>query len=121
MKLISYNIRGLGGLAKKIEVKRLIQKQKPDLISIQETKMEVVDVNHSATIWGSFDCDFTFSTSIGRSGGLLTIWDNSVLSIQRKYTKENYLILEGEWGEGKHPVIIVNVYAPCDARRKQSL
>lgn len=43
MRLCSYNIRGLGGAAKKQEVRKLIVKQKLDLLCLQETKLENVD------------------------------------------------------------------------------
>ncbi|MCH80823.1 DUF4283 domain protein, partial [Trifolium medium] len=72
-------------------------------------------------MWGDSECDFAFKSSIGRSGGLLTIWNSKKLSIQRKLNKEHMLWLEGEWGEEKKLVNIVNVYAPCDARRKRVL
>lgn len=70
---------------------------------------------------GSPDCEFAFTTSVERSDGLLKIWDNGVFSLQRKYNREHVVILEEEWGEGKHLVIIVSVYAPCKAKRKQIL
>lgn len=43
MKLISYNIRGLGGKVKKKEIQKLVREQKPNMLCVQETKMEVVD------------------------------------------------------------------------------
>lgn len=63
MKLISYNIRGLGGLAKKKEMLNLIRKQKPNLICIQETKMEFINRALCYLMWGSNDFDFAFKLS----------------------------------------------------------
>ncbi|PNX67081.1 cysteine-rich receptor-like protein kinase, partial [Trifolium pratense] len=57
----------------------------------------------------------------GRSGGLLSIWNSKVLSIRRKLIRDHMIWLEGEWGEEKKLVNIVNVYAPCEARRKRAL
>lgn len=34
---------------------------------------------------------------------------------------EHVLWLEGEWGEDKTKVNLVNVYAPCDGRRKATM
>jgi exonuclease III len=121
MKIISYNIRGLGGLAKKNEIQKLIQRQRPVVICIQETKMEVIERSLCNWLWGSDDCDFAFKPSEGRSGGLLTIWNSNIMVIQRKNIMEHAIWLEGEWGGEKKRVNFLNVYAPCDTRRKQVL
>lgn len=52
MKLITFNIRGLGGV-KKRELKDLVRQQKPDMLCIQETKMEGVDGRLSSMLWGA--------------------------------------------------------------------
>jgi hypothetical protein len=41
--------------------------------------------------------------------------------IQRKNIMEHAIWLEGEWGGEKKRVNFLNVYAPCDTRRKQVL
>jgi len=43
MKIISFNIRGLGAVVKKREIRRLVLEKKPAVLCIQEMKMEVVD------------------------------------------------------------------------------
>lgn len=37
MKLVSYNIRGLGGRVKKIEIRDVVMEDKMDLVCIQES------------------------------------------------------------------------------------
>jgi exonuclease III len=68
MKIVSYNVRGLGGVAKKKEVSQLIRKNKLDLVCIQETKLEVVEKSLCEKLWDTNEFDFTFKTSNGRSG-----------------------------------------------------
>ncbi|XP_058758687.1 uncharacterized protein LOC131631944 [Vicia villosa] len=121
IRLISYNIRGLGGLAKKKEVQNLIGRQRPTFICIQETKLENIDRNLCLFIWGSNDFDFAFKPSNGRSGGILAIWDKNFLSIRITHVLEYALWLEGEWGMGRNVVSLVTVYAPCDRRSKSAL
>lgn len=41
MKLVSYNIRGIGGQAKKAAIRKLIREESIDLICLQETKVEL--------------------------------------------------------------------------------
>ncbi|MCH81872.1 hypothetical protein A2U01_0002665 [Trifolium medium] len=118
MKLISYNIRGLGGKAKKSDIRKLISNKSPDLISIQETKLENVDRRLCATLWGSGDFDFVYKESEGRSGGLITIWDVNSFKLNSVVELNYAQLMEGVWKKDNVQVIIVNIYAPCDLRNK---
>ena len=67
MKIISYNSRGLGDRLKKQEVQRMVVDHKPDLICLQETKLEEVDSRLCCLLWGSYDCVFSFKKYEGGS------------------------------------------------------
>jgi exonuclease III len=108
-------------LAKKKEIQKLIHSQRPDVICIQETKMEVVERSMCTWLWGSDEFGFTFKPAEGRSGGLLTIWNSNVLVSQKTSILNHTLWLEGEWGAEKKKVNLMTVYAPCDTRRKRLL
>ena len=43
MKIVSYNIRGLGGVLKKKEIFNLVSSENPDVVCIQESKLSDVD------------------------------------------------------------------------------
>ena len=45
MKVLSYNVRGLGGVEKRMEVRRLVQEKQPRVLCIQESKVTNVDDN----------------------------------------------------------------------------
>jgi exonuclease III len=119
--ILSYNVRGLGGLAKKKGVQNLIVKHKPIAVCIQESKMEHVTLADCERLWGSNDCGFAFKPAAGRSGGLITIWDSHVLSVSNMYEGSHFLSVEGLWGKGKLEVLVINIYAPCEANKKKDL
>lgn len=73
IKLVTYNIRGLGGRVKKKEVKELVRSQKPDLLCLQETKMEGIDRRLCSLLWEGGDFEWESKDAVGRSGGLLVI------------------------------------------------
>ncbi|XP_058759958.1 uncharacterized protein LOC131633264 [Vicia villosa] len=83
--------------------------------------MENIDRNLCLSIWGSNDFDFIYKSSVGRSGGILVIWNKNRLSIKNTEELEHAIWLEGEWGVENISVHIVVVYAPCDRRRKSAL
>lgn len=68
MQIISWNIRGFGSSVKKRFVSKLIKKRKPDMILIQETKMESIDRFIVQKLWGNGDFEFAFSEASGASG-----------------------------------------------------
>jgi exonuclease III len=41
MRIISWNIRGLGGLVKKKEVKKLVGEKNPSIVCLQKTKLPI--------------------------------------------------------------------------------
>ncbi|GAU51009.1 hypothetical protein TSUD_377370 [Trifolium subterraneum] len=53
MKILSYNVRGLGAVEKRIELQRLIAERRVDVLCIQESKMEVVEESLIRYLWGS--------------------------------------------------------------------
>nr|GEV91254.1 RNA-directed DNA polymerase, eukaryota, reverse transcriptase zinc-binding domain protein [Tanacetum cinerariifolium] len=66
---------------------------------------------------GKFQFDFAVSPSIGRSGGLASIWDTNVFSKLNIFPFENLLIVEGIWRSSDLHYFMINVYAPQDDRK----
>ncbi|GAU10944.1 hypothetical protein TSUD_112380 [Trifolium subterraneum] len=79
MKIVSFNIRGLGAVEKRRELRRLVLEKKVDILCIQETKLEVVEDSLVRFIWGSDDVDFSFKPSVGAPGGLVTMWNTKLV------------------------------------------
>ncbi|KAL8468657.1 hypothetical protein ACS0TY_031739 [Phlomoides rotata] len=52
MKILSYNIRGLGSRAKKKEIKKLIKMWCIDVCCIQEIKIDQVEARLGKSLWG---------------------------------------------------------------------
>lgn len=75
MKIISWNVRGLGGFEKRWEVIQLMREKKPFLVCIQETKLTGFDELICKSLWGDLNVGFSFQPSFGSAGGVLTLWD----------------------------------------------
>jgi len=52
MKIVSYNMRSLGSRVKWKAIKKLIVKEEPSFVCIQETKMVNVDEKMCRALWG---------------------------------------------------------------------
>lgn len=121
MKIISWNVRGLGGLEKRKEVRALIQDNCPLIVCIQETKLHVCDGGFGVVLWGHQSVAFSFRPSIGASGGLLTAWDTSEVEVWSTVSLDYSLLIHGQFIKSNEEFYLFNVYAPCDARERTLL
>ncbi|GJY33891.1 RNA-directed DNA polymerase, eukaryota [Tanacetum coccineum] len=74
------DIRGLGTNDKVDWIRELCYKEKPDVVGIQETKLRKIDFKTINKLWGSDEVDFIKLDVVGRSGGILTMWDTRVFN-----------------------------------------
>jgi len=70
MKILTWNTRGLGDRSKRMVIKRSLKRLNPDLVLIQETKKDSIDINIIKELWSSKDIGWAFVEAIGRSGGI---------------------------------------------------
>ncbi|PNX56988.1 cytochrome p450, partial [Trifolium pratense] len=121
MKIISWNIRGLGGPEKRKEVRKMVGELKPFILCIQETKLQTCDTFLSSTLWGSSSHGFSYRPSVGASGGLLTLWDSSEVEVWSTESREHVLWCHGRFSKTGEEFYVANVYAPCEDGAKQGL
>lgn len=81
MKIVSWNIRGIGDQSKHLAIKRLIMKTNPELVLIQETKKDSIEIDIIKAMWSSKEIGWIYSEAYGKSGRLLTMWDESKISV----------------------------------------
>jgi hypothetical protein len=72
MRVVSWNIRGLGGLVRRKEVRKLVGEKNPSIVCLLETKLSICDDFHCSSLWGNAPYAYSFRPSVGASGGLLT-------------------------------------------------
>lgn len=121
MKIISYNIRGIGSIIKKREVQELIRKFKPVFCCIQETKLEGMSAIQVKSIWGGDRVNWMVRNSEGRSGGILSMWDPDIFSCLSSWEMPGAVIVNGFWGPDRKGCCIINVYAPNDSEGRADL
>ncbi|PNX71795.1 cysteine-rich receptor-like protein kinase, partial [Trifolium pratense] len=112
---------GLGGLAKRQEVHKMVGHQIPLLLCLQETKMQSCDDFICSTLWGNSPHAFSYRPSVGALGGLLTLWDSAEVEVWSSESSEYVLWCHGRFVRSGEEFYLANVYAPCDAVAKQVL
>ncbi|GJW04159.1 RNA-directed DNA polymerase, eukaryota, reverse transcriptase zinc-binding domain protein, partial [Tanacetum coccineum] len=118
-KVLGYDMKGSKNDLKKY-IDSLGAKQ-VSFLSIQETHSTKLDPFKVKSMWGNFQFDFVECPSNGRSGGLVSIWDPNVFSKINELQFENFLIEEGNWIASHTHCFMINVYAPQEDRKKETL
>ncbi|KAL4204549.1 hypothetical protein AMTRI_Chr01g110440 [Amborella trichopoda] len=66
MLVVSWNAQGLGGARRRRQLRRLTLKCRPNVLVLQETKLESLEMSFLRKFWGSGPTDYAFSPSNGR-------------------------------------------------------
>lgn len=74
MKILSYNVRGLGGILKKKEIKELISKLPTDVVCLQEIKVCDHTLLNENALWGILNVGWKARNSDSRSRGIWISW-----------------------------------------------
>ena len=83
MKIISYNVRGLGRGVKWGAIRRMIKKETVDFICLQETKKDLVDSPMCQALWGNVDVRWEMLPAINSAGGILDANDFFASKLKR--------------------------------------
>ena len=73
MKIISWNVRGLGSRNKRRMVKDFLRSENPDVVMIQETKKVECDRRFVGSVWIIRNKEWVALSACGASGGILII------------------------------------------------
>lgn len=94
-------------------LRELIAKHQIDMLLIQETKMEVLDLRICNQIWGDSGFEWQASPAINRGGGLLCVWKQGSFLLQDCVRGSAFIGLLGKWGDMVEDSVVVNVYSSC--------
>jgi len=83
------------------------------------TKLIECDDFLCSSLWGSSQHGYSYWPSVGASGGLLTMWDNSEVEVWSSVSIKHVVIIHGRFLVSNEEFYVANVYAPCDNTAKQ--
>ena len=77
--IVSWNVRGLGRLEKRLAVRKMLRQHKADVLLLQETKISCDVENVIFDVWGARNCGWAWVPTERTSGGLISIWNEDKL------------------------------------------
>ncbi|XP_058741846.1 uncharacterized protein LOC131614250 [Vicia villosa] len=115
----SLNVRGGGSLLKRRRINSIINKGKADIFVIQETKVMLMEESIAKSFWRKDNIGYSFSNSVGRSGGLITLWKEDAVNVLHSFSGDGFLGIKAQWQGNFY--YVCNIYSSCDLQRKISL
>jgi exonuclease III len=112
-KVLNWNIRGLNDPAKWTLIFNKIRESGCQVICFQESKRETVDLQFLRQFCPRNFDSFAFVPSMGRSGGIITIWDISVFIGHEVFHSQSALSVELHATKSDASWTFTNIYAPC--------
>ena len=112
MKILCWNIRGIGGVSKMGVIKEMIQKNKILFLGLVETKSTKGSENWVRRIWGPFEFDWAEVKAVNGGGGLLCIWDKEFLAKSDILMGDRWICIKGYVKEVDMWCAIGLVYGP---------
>ena len=82
LKMMSWNVRGLNDLQKRLIVRNLLQEWNCDVVYLQETKLAGVDRQMIGSLWSCPYVDWVALDADQTTGGILMMWDRRALEKQ---------------------------------------
>ena len=120
MRYISWNCRGLGSPQKVEAMKDLVRINKPEILLVQETKMEDSSALYAGNIFWKKG-PRTAVSSRGASGGLATFWDSSKYELISVHNTTHWIYTNLIHKDSGHYVSMFNLYVPILLAEKKSL
>lgn len=91
------------------------------MVCLQESKLSHIDDLFIPSLWGPSPYGYSFQALAGASGGLLTLWDTTVVEVWCTLSLRHVLVIKGRVLLTGQEFIIANIYAPCDVLAKEAL
>ena len=112
-RVMCWNVRGLNSDDRQRAVRNKVEESMASVVCLQETKMECIDSMTVRNFCPSRSDSFVFSPSVGASGGIVVLWNSSVLSGRLMEAKHFGIIVQFTSKHNNEVWTLVNVYGPC--------
>lgn len=117
MKIISWNVRGMGAPPKRVLIKDFLIKVDPDLVILQETKLAVVDRKVVKAVWSLCRIGWVALDAEGSVGGILIMWNEDTIAVEDSILVVFSISLKIRYCQG-FCGWVMGVYGPSSSRNR---
>ena len=112
MKILIWNVRGLGDDDKCSLVRDVLTSCRPSIVCLQETKLQVLTQFKLRSFLTANLYNHAASPSDGASGGILVAWDSTVVTSQPVSTHKYHVTVSFSSTTTNVYFVLTSVYAP---------
>lgn len=118
MKILSWNVRGIGSAQKRAITKGVITAVSPNFVILTETKLVLVDKKIIKSLWSSISINGAHTLSTGTFGGIIIMWDSLIHCADEVYDGSNSLLVSIKFSDN---VLwwISGIYGPASRRNRK--
>ncbi|XP_028091886.1 uncharacterized protein LOC114292178 [Camellia sinensis] len=120
MKILSWNVRGLGRADRRQRIKEFLSQKYVDMVLLQETKRSCMDESGVRSLWPIDSVEFMEVGADGSAGGLLCVWDPLIFSLKECRCFRSFILLAGIMHSSIN-CVICNIYAPNEDLNRRKL
>ncbi|EOY02885.1 Uncharacterized protein TCM_017287 [Theobroma cacao] len=113
--------RGLGRVEKKRALRKLIKAEKPNMVFIQETKLELISRSLFDRLWKDDEIEGKAIEAEGRSGGILSLWQKKFFVLEGCKTEKHFIMLIGRVNGIECKCGFINIYALNNEVKRKEL
>lgn len=121
MIILSWNIRGLGDKIKRNSIRSLINRHHPQVVFIQESKIENLTQKTINSIWKDSQVKWVSIPSQGNSGGILSLWDSSFFQMELVESDIHWIAISGHIPSIDLKCSLIKIYYPCSIEERASV
>lgn len=115
MKILNWNVRGLGDSDKSSLVRQTVVSCHPDILSFQETKLSSISSLKGREFLPARLRSFSFMPADGSAGGILLAWDQSIMDCTMVSMHKFHITAKFSSTSNNMSFMMFAIYAPCEA------
>lgn len=119
--IISWNLRGLGDVNKRVVLNSVLLKWRPDVVLLQETKLEIITDQLVREIWSRQDVGYHYFPSQGASGGMCILWDKNKLEVFDTLEASHTIACAFRSRTNQSECFVALVYGPQERKERRKL
>lgn len=97
-------------------LRKFIHKHQPCFFFIQESKS--INTKLINSVWNDAQVQWSFSPSMGNSGGLISLWNADFFTINNSHSERHWIAINGIIKHLHFHCNLINIYNPCSAAER---
>lgn len=120
LKIMSWNVRGLNEREKRLAVRQSILLERPDIVTFQETKLQLIDVVKFREMCGRRLDQYETVPAQGTRGGILIAWRHNMCTLTQLQQKWFTLTATFRDNSDGSQIMFTAVYGPTQQTLRQA-